>query len=122
MFHRENRIRQHGGEAAIRDAERSVAVSLTEEGDDQRLGGSPSDTMIRSRAHEIYLERNGGPGDAPSDWLRAEFELGSHRGDGPVQPAETARPKSIETRLRGPTPSTPAQRGGSPVAFRQSRV
>ena len=30
---------------------------------------------IRQRAYEIYLERNGRPGDELDDWLRAEREL-----------------------------------------------
>jgi hypothetical protein len=30
---------------------------------------------IRERAYYIYLERNGGPGDALGDWFRAEYEL-----------------------------------------------
>jgi hypothetical protein len=33
---------------------------------------------IRARAYELYLMRNGAPGDAESDWYRAEAEL---RGD-----------------------------------------
>jgi len=32
---------------------------------------------ILARAHEIYLARNGGNGDALSDWLQAEREIGS---------------------------------------------
>ena len=30
---------------------------------------------IRARAYEIYLERNGQPGDPVEDWLQAEAEL-----------------------------------------------
>ena len=36
---------------------------------------APSHEEIRLRAYEIYLERNGIPGDALDDWLRAEREL-----------------------------------------------
>lgn len=32
---------------------------------------------IRTRAYQIYLERKEAPGDAMSDWLRAEHELHS---------------------------------------------
>jgi hypothetical protein len=32
---------------------------------------------IQTRAYEIYLARNGGSGDALSDWLQAEREIGS---------------------------------------------
>ena len=37
---------------------------------------------IRQRAFELFILRAGGPGDAASDWLRAEAELRqiSHRG------------------------------------------
>ena len=30
---------------------------------------------IRIRAYELYEKRKGGPGDAESDWYRAEAEL-----------------------------------------------
>jgi Protein of unknown function (DUF2934) len=36
---------------------------------------APSHQEIRRRAYEIYLERNGLPGDELDDWLRAEREL-----------------------------------------------
>jgi hypothetical protein len=35
----------------------------------------PTQEQIRERAFEIYLRRNGGPGDAHSDWVQAEREL-----------------------------------------------
>lgn len=35
----------------------------------------PTEEQIRARAFEIYLGRNGGPGDAHSDWMQAEREL-----------------------------------------------
>jgi hypothetical protein len=34
-----------------------------------------SEQKIRERAYQIYLTRNGGPGDALSDWLEAEAQL-----------------------------------------------
>jgi hypothetical protein len=34
-----------------------------------------SEEQIRCRAYEIFLQRNGGPGDAHADWLQAEREL-----------------------------------------------
>ena len=36
---------------------------------------APSREEIRRRAYEIYLERDGLPGDELDDWLRAEREL-----------------------------------------------
>jgi len=35
----------------------------------------PSQEDIALRAYQIYLERNGAPGDPHADWLRAEAEL-----------------------------------------------
>lgn len=35
----------------------------------------PSEQQIRERAYEIFLRRNGGPGDAHADWVQAEREL-----------------------------------------------
>jgi len=35
----------------------------------------PSAESIRRRAYELYLEREGAPGDPLADWLRAEREL-----------------------------------------------
>lgn len=31
--------------------------------------------LVRKRAFEIYLSREGGPGDALGDWLQAEREI-----------------------------------------------
>ena len=35
----------------------------------------PTTEAIRLRAYEMYLERNGAPGDPLEDWVRAENEL-----------------------------------------------
>ena len=35
----------------------------------------PTIEEIRRRAYEIYLSRNGAPGDEVQDWLRAETEI-----------------------------------------------
>ena len=35
----------------------------------------PSHDEIAERAFQIYLERNGAPGDPMQDWIRAEREL-----------------------------------------------
>jgi hypothetical protein len=40
-----------------------------------QAGSEPTEDDIRKRAYEIYLARNGGPGSALDDWLRAEAEL-----------------------------------------------
>jgi Protein of unknown function (DUF2934) len=41
---------------------------------------SPDDDQIRLRAYELYLQRNGYPGDPMEDWLRAKRELSEQRG------------------------------------------
>ena len=38
-------------------------------------GNSALDEEIRHRAYEIYLARDGQPGDELDDWLQAEREL-----------------------------------------------
>ena len=43
--------------------------------EDALANHAPSHEEISRRAYEIYLERNGLPGDALDDWLRAEREL-----------------------------------------------
>jgi len=40
-----------------------------------KTGSMPSEQQIRERAYEIFLRRNGGPGDAHADWAQAEREL-----------------------------------------------
>jgi hypothetical protein len=37
--------------------------------------GAPSVEMIRLRAYEVFLARNGAQGDEVSDWLIAEREI-----------------------------------------------
>ena len=43
--------------------------------EDASANCTPCGEEIRLRAYEIYLERNGLPGDELDDWLRAEREL-----------------------------------------------
>jgi hypothetical protein len=43
--------------------------------EDASANHAPSPEEIRRRAYEIYLERDGLPGDELDDWLRAEREL-----------------------------------------------
>jgi hypothetical protein len=43
--------------------------------EDSSANHAPSQEEIRRRAYEIYLERDGLPGDELDDWLRAEREL-----------------------------------------------
>jgi len=56
----------------------SCVPDRTERGALQRVAGGPIQPAadeIRRRAYEIYLARNGAPGDPASDWLHAEREL-----------------------------------------------
>ncbi len=39
------------------------------------LAAGPTDEAIRERAHQIWLARNGAPGNPTLDWLQAEMEL-----------------------------------------------
>jgi hypothetical protein len=52
----------------------------------------PSRDEIALRAYEIYLERNGAPGNALEDWVRAERELLGEKGKsrGKVKPISIA--------------------------------
>ena len=43
--------------------------------EDTSANHAPSHEEIRTRAYEIYLERDGRPGDELDDWFRAEREL-----------------------------------------------
>lgn len=62
-------------------------VVPTRAGEKNAVG--PTDEDIRRRAHEIYLSRNGAPGDSKADWLQAERELRT-----PRSKAKTARKRS----------------------------
>lgn len=43
----------------------------------------PTPEEIQARAYELYLERNGAPGDPLEDWVRAERELREKNGTKP---------------------------------------
>jgi len=62
-----NRVRKNGGEQVVRELQAAEAGQLAD--------GGPTEDEIRRRAHEIYLSRNGAPGNAEVDWLQAECEL-----------------------------------------------
>lgn len=66
-----NRVRKSGGEQMIRELERADAIKLADH--------DPTDDEIRRRAYDIYTSRNGAPGSAEMDWLRAEVELRAQR-------------------------------------------
>ena len=43
--------------------------------EDTSANQAPSQEEVRHRAYEIYLDRDGLPGDELDDWLRAEREV-----------------------------------------------
>jgi hypothetical protein len=49
--------------------------SSTEKKPTKAKARKPSHDEIAERAFQIYLERNGAPGDPMQDWVRAEQEL-----------------------------------------------
>jgi hypothetical protein len=51
------------------------ASPIQPDAEDTSRNHASSREEISSRAYEIYLERDGLPGDALDDWLRAEREL-----------------------------------------------
>lgn len=57
---------------------------------------------ICKRAHELFLARNGGPGDAASDWCQAERELCEACDH--VHP-ESSDPLVVETRTKASSPT-----------------
>lgn len=67
-----NRTRKTGKTQTFPEPEAAVAGAPMDE--DRRAA-------IERRAYEIYLNRNGTPGDAVADWLQAEHEV---RGDEPT--------------------------------------
>lgn len=46
----------------------------------------PSKQAIRERAYQLYLARNGAPGDAEADWLTAERQLREELAQQPTRP------------------------------------
>jgi DUF2934 family protein len=50
-------------------------TSVQRQADEASARPTPSHEEIRRRAYEIYLERDGLPGNELDDWLRAEREL-----------------------------------------------
>jgi hypothetical protein len=53
----------------------SEASPIHPRAEDTSASAAPSQVEFRRRAYEIYLERDGLPGDELADWLRAEREL-----------------------------------------------
>ena len=52
-----------------------VKTAAVVESSKQVLRIQPTPEQIRQRAYEIYVSRNGAPGDEVQDWLQAEHEF-----------------------------------------------
>lgn len=61
---------------AIRSKE-TAGTSARKTSTPRSKAGIVTEQRIRERAHEIYLSRNEGCGDAHSDWFQAERDLRS---------------------------------------------
>ena len=53
----------------------AVKKKVTQEQQNEKKQAGATEEDIRKRAYELYLARNGGPGNEVGDWLRAEAEL-----------------------------------------------
>jgi len=56
-----------------------VKSASTVESSNQASQTQQTPEQIRQRAYEIYVSRNGTPGDEVQDWLQAERELSSEQ-------------------------------------------
>jgi hypothetical protein len=54
----------------------------------KKVKSPPAQEEIAQRAYQIYLERNGAPGNPFEDWVRAERELTN-------QPKKTTRKSKV---------------------------
>lgn len=70
-----NRIRRTSGKQIIRELQAAES--------DQSGASGPTEVDIERRAYEIYLNRNGAPGDPVADWLQAEREVHAARAAAP---------------------------------------
>ena len=52
-----------------------VTTTLTKTRKSGALKSAPTQEQIQRRAYEIYLQRDGAPGNPQEDWIRAEREL-----------------------------------------------
>lgn len=59
----------------VKKTTRKTAGTITKSAPKARVRAMPTEDEIRARAYQIFLARNGAPGDAHSDWVQAEREL-----------------------------------------------
>jgi hypothetical protein len=57
---------------------------------------APTREEVQARAYEIYLERQGAPGNPLEDWVRAERELTVRYAKAPARPVRVPRTRRRE--------------------------
>jgi len=93
-------------------AEATARTSRCKDGQETQI--EITHERIRIRAYEIFLARNGGPGDPTADWCQAERELNSKADVGPVCVDSTADSAVPDIKTRSESRRQPASsvRGG----------
>mgnify|MGYP000710613106 CR=1 FL=1 len=69
-----NRVRRVSGDDVNRELRAAEAC-------EQCRSSDPTREEIERRAYQLYLDRNGLPGDPVADWLQAEAELRARQVD-----------------------------------------
>lgn len=95
-----------------RSAEATAGTPGRKVGQETHIEITPD--RIRIRAYEIFLARNGGPGDATADWCQAERELNGKADAGPACGDSIADSAVLEVKSRSDVRRQPAAsvRGG----------
>jgi hypothetical protein len=65
-------MRKTSGDEVVRELQSAEAYEELD-------SSEPARSEIERHAYQIYLDRNGAPGDPVADWLQAEAELRARR-------------------------------------------
>ena len=95
-----------------RSAEANAGTLRRKVGQETHIEITPD--RIRIRAYEIFMARNGGPGDATADWCQAERELNGKADAGPACDDSIADSAVLDIKARSEARRQPATsvRGG----------
>lgn len=95
-----------------RSAEATAGTPGRKVGQETHIEITPD--RIRIRAYEIFVARNGGPGDATADWCQAERELNGKADAGPACGDSIADSAVLDIKTRSEAQRQPATsvRGG----------
>ena len=95
-----------------RSAEATAGTAGRKVGQETHIEITPD--RIRIRAYEIFMARNGGPGDATADWCQAERELNGKADTGPACGDSIADSAVLDIKTRPEARRQPATsvRGG----------